>query len=273
MVSLPKFVLAAVGHNEQEYLAGSLEMLFEAAGPGDDVWFVDSASTDDSAKLAAGMGATVVDAPIGKGRAVATAMKVCEADHICLIDADIVSSEFNIAALLRHAALDRPADMIIGQFWQEGLAFMPSTTAIFAPLTQALFPEVGDRYGTKTLTGFRVFSKWDFEELPPTFGLEAFFNIEAAVNRWSTRVVDIGRYEGRFLRKPLMPYEIAETILDLAEKHDRLSRAERSRWEDWVEQVAGKLKDHEGLQSQSLEMRRHVMKALSLPRPSDEDYV
>jgi glycosyltransferase involved in cell wall biosynthesis len=68
---------AVVGHNEAERLHVAVQQARAAAGPRDEVWFVDSASTDDSCARAAALGARVVPAPRGKGRALAAALAQC----------------------------------------------------------------------------------------------------------------------------------------------------------------------------------------------------
>src|SRR5438552_18435019 len=80
---------AVVGHNEGEYLARSIGQAAAAARDGDRLLFVDGQSTDGSADLAASLGAEVVEAPLGKGRAVAAALARCEPPYIRLIDGDI----------------------------------------------------------------------------------------------------------------------------------------------------------------------------------------
>jgi hypothetical protein len=54
------FTLAVVGRNEAGTLARVIEQAQRAAAPGDRVWFVDSASSDDSAEIARRMGAEVI---------------------------------------------------------------------------------------------------------------------------------------------------------------------------------------------------------------------
>ena len=68
------FTFAVVGHNEAPLLATAVRQAMEAVEPGDGVWFVDSESSDDSAAVARSLGAEVVPAPLGKGRAMAAAL-------------------------------------------------------------------------------------------------------------------------------------------------------------------------------------------------------
>ena len=60
---------AVIGHNEAPTVANAIGQAAEAAESGDRVWFVDSASTDDSAAIATSLGAEVIAAPLGKGQA------------------------------------------------------------------------------------------------------------------------------------------------------------------------------------------------------------
>jgi glycosyltransferase involved in cell wall biosynthesis len=47
------FTFAVVGHNEAATLRYSMAQALAAAAPGEEVWFVDSGSTDDSLDVAA----------------------------------------------------------------------------------------------------------------------------------------------------------------------------------------------------------------------------
>ncbi len=52
------FTFAVVGRNEAERLAGMVGLALEAAQPGDRVWFVDSASEDESIAVREGSAST-----------------------------------------------------------------------------------------------------------------------------------------------------------------------------------------------------------------------
>src|ERR1700722_18546222 len=79
MAAAQGFTFAVVGRNEAERLAGIVGLALEAAQPGDRVWFVDSASEDDSIAVARGLGVDeVIEGPEGKGRAMDAALDRCE---------------------------------------------------------------------------------------------------------------------------------------------------------------------------------------------------
>lgn len=73
-----RITFAVVGHNEAAYLACSLGQAAEARRDGGRLAFVDGQSTDGSDAIAASFGAEVIEAPLGKGRAVAAALAACE---------------------------------------------------------------------------------------------------------------------------------------------------------------------------------------------------
>ena len=243
-------------------------MLVEASRFADRVVFVDSASTDCSVQIARDRGVPVVEAPLGKGRAVSRLFDELDGEHACLIDADIVGHQDNFAELICRESGHFPEAMIVGQFWGDGPRLMPSTDGVYGPLSESFFPEIGDRFGSKPLTGFRVIppALQDLD-LPHGFGLESFFNIESVMTGIGSRVVDIGRYIGRFKAKPEMPVEIGRTILDLAVSHHRLDPANRASWETWLENFAGPLRNHRVTAGEYIEMRNHVLSHLESARP------
>jgi glucosyl-3-phosphoglycerate synthase len=205
---------AVVGHNEAALLANALEQALAARRSDEPVWFVDSASTDGSAELARSLGAEVVGAPLGKGRAVATAVERCETKYMCVIDADLERTTRNVPATLREALERTGADMVVGEFeWYEK-PFRPTTTTIWRPLTGSLFPEAMASVPLVPLSGFRVFDlELARELLPPGFGLEVHLNIVGSLDGRRTVTEDIGVYTGT-VRRPLWD-EWLEPVLTL----------------------------------------------------------
>jgi glucosyl-3-phosphoglycerate synthase len=105
--------------NEARTLHRALSDATAAALGADQVRFVNSASTDGSAGLAAAMGVPVIDAPVGKGRAIAAAVHSTETPFLCLLDADILGASRNIPAGIAAALRMSRADMIVGDFTEE----------------------------------------------------------------------------------------------------------------------------------------------------------
>lgn len=261
------FTFAVVGHNEEPHLAAALHQALLASRIGDRVVFVDSASTDGSARIAEEVGVEVLAAPLGKGRAVRAALEYCKSDYLCLLDADIVDAELNIAERLRWAATELRLDMIVGQFWSRGASVLTSTVGVYGPMVEAFFPEVSDRYGSRPLSGFRVLRPDHFPGLPGDFGVESHLNIEVVMRGGGAAITDIGCYGGRYRHKPDMPFEIAGAILDLAERHGRLDPELRGDWEEWVRRIVELFSGYHGGEDQRERYRRRLFEALALPRP------
>ena len=227
---------AVVGHNEAATLSNVTWQAMEAAGPGDRVWFVDSASSDGSAEIAARLGAEVIPAPLGKGRAVAEALARCETSHICFLDGDLVSSSENIPRILRQASTENDAHMVVADFsWPEKKRFAGAVIGIYRPLVSKLFPEALDRFGGMPFSGFRMLrSDLPLGSLPSGFGLETYLNVLCTVRGLRTEVVDVGVFNGPVRTKPELGLEVAQVLLDVAIAHGRLDRLLRPEWDAWV---------------------------------------
>jgi glucosyl-3-phosphoglycerate synthase len=238
---------AVLGHNEAELLANAVGQAREALEPGDELWFVDGQSTDGSAELAAALGAQVVEAPLGKGRAVALAIGRCETPYICLLDGDIENSEKNIALTLARALAAEPADMLVGEYTWPGRRVFHSMRTVYGRLVEALFPDTLEPVGEMPYSGFRLLrTDLDFGELPGGFGIETYLNLMTAVRGWRVRPVDIGIYEGPVRRKPELGLEVGRVVLDVAEMAGRIDPEARPGWDEWLERVATVLGEQPG---------------------------
>ena len=220
-------------------LANAVGQAREAAQPGEPVWFVDSASTDDSAALAASLGVEVVDAPLGKGRAVARAFDLCATRYICLLDADIESSTTNIPRALRAAVHTTGADMVVGEFVEPARRIRTTRDALYRPLVEAFFPEARDYCASTPLSGFRVLNlDRPPGRVPPGFGVEAHLNVAFVAEGRSVAVADIGEYRGPIRPSGAIARDVAQAILDLAVEHGRLAAGARRPWDAWAAKVA-----------------------------------
>ena len=231
------FTYAVLGRDEAELLPNALRQALAAARPGDQVVFVDSASSDESAAVAAGLGVRRVDAPAGKGRAVALVLDTATTDHVVFVDADIENSERNIPAALRHAAERSGADLVVGDIdWAERP--MLNSANVYRPLVGALFPEVLEPVGGFPFSGFRVLrTAFDWGPIPPGFGVDAHLNVTAAARGGRIVSEPLGRYWGPVRPKRLLGREVGAAILDAAVADGRLSRGCRAQWDAWVEHV------------------------------------
>jgi glucosyl-3-phosphoglycerate synthase len=230
---------AVVGRNEAGTVERVVREAFEATRPGDRVWFVDSDSSDGSADLAGRLGAELIHAPAGKGRAMAAAVERCDTSHICFLDADLVSTTQPVALALREGLERTGASMIVADFdWRGGPGVRSHVVALWRPLAGELFPEALAIAPRFPLSGFRVLEiDLAGRPLPPGFGVEAHLNVRAAVEGRRIATVDVGEFVGAVRRQPALSTDMATAIFDLAEAHGRLDAELRPRWEAWVEEV------------------------------------
>jgi glucosyl-3-phosphoglycerate synthase len=265
-----RFIFAVVGHDEAATLAGVLEQAFAAAQPSDDVWFVDSASSDDSARIAATLGAKVVKAPLGKGRAIAAAVERSNGSSLCFVDADIEYSKENIPLLLRQAAASTGADMVIGEV--DELVRRRSTMIVAWPLLARLFPEALEIPLRQPLSGFRVLRGGvEVGELPPGYGVETHLNLRFALNRSRVVTCPLGAHRGPlrgYANAPAMAMDVAAAILDLAEFHGRLDPHERPRWDEWVEPAVDLIRGQPPPGADDAEYRRRLTEMAARPLPA-----
>jgi len=234
-----------VGHNEAATLGKVLEQCRAAARSGDSVWFVDSASTDSSAAVAAEAGARVLPAPLGKGRAVAAAIARHGEGWLILVDADVQESAVSIPAALREAAARSTADMIVGQVESPGKR-RSVTPHLYEPLVRALFPETPDL--DRPLSGFRALrAGLPLRDLPGGYGIEVHLNVQVALIGGRIETLPLGDHRG-----PIRGYahigraarEIADALLDLATASGRIT--DRRAWAAWTARVLTVIDDQPG---------------------------
>jgi glucosyl-3-phosphoglycerate synthase len=233
------FTFAVVGRNEAATLPTALGFALDAAQGDDQVWFVDSGSTDASAQIAADLGAEVVPGPVGKGRAMQVAFDRCTAGHLIFLDADYEWSERNIPAEIRAEAVRTDADMVVGTYDEAGRrrVVMPG---VYHPLVGALAPEALEHIDI-ALSGFRAVRPHVLRSpLPPGYGAETHLNLEATFG--GDRVVScpVGGFRGSlrgYTNIPAILDDVAAAILDSAIRHGRLEQSARSVWDGWVDGV------------------------------------
>lgn len=260
---------AVVGHNEAPTLPRALTDALAARRDGDEVVFVDSASTDDSAEVAEAHGVRVLSAPLGKGRAMQAALDACTTRLLCFVDGDIHGSSDNIPERLATCARTTEMTMVVGEFSERGRSILSNTVAIYGPLVAHLVPEAADRYGSRPLTGFRVIDATrDWGPLPPDFGVEAYLNVMAPqFGGAATCVCSIGLYEGRFLYKPTMGLEIAKPILDFAQRAGRIDAQQRAAWDAWVQVAVDHIATFRGEPERREAFRRRLLELAARPAP------
>ncbi|MFE3449976.1 glycosyltransferase family 2 protein [Nonomuraea sp. NPDC059194] len=266
-MALFTFVIPA--HNEESTVATIVGQARAAAQRGDHVLVVDSAATDATADRAAAAGAEVLRGPKGKGAAMNAALDQVRTEWVCFLDADLVSSEVNVAAQLRAAAASCPAGHVLGDYeYDHPGTILSSTFTVYEPLTDRFFPETGFM-GANALTGYRaVHRSLLTEPLPADFGVESFLNITLAVAGARAQVSHLGVIGSRF--RPTggtMAREIGTAVLDLAVAHGRLDVAERDAWEAWLEDGVAAIAPQSANGGRSATLSR-LFTAVRRPMPS-----
>jgi glucosyl-3-phosphoglycerate synthase len=263
------FTYAVVGHNEAGTLANALRQVSDARRPGDRVWFVDSASTDDSARIAASLDVPVIDAPLGKGRAMAVALEECDDGYLCFVDADLESSEVNIPQRLRDVADTTGADMVVGAF-HERARRLAVTPGLYLPLLGALFPERIDDLRVP-LSGFRALRiGLPIRPLPPGYGAETHLNLEVPAARGRIADCDLGLFKGNlrgYANIPAIGTDVAAALLDLAIAHGRLDTSRRPEWDAWVDVVLGVLRTQPPVGADDARYVEDLLAAAARPLP------
>lgn len=266
-----RFTFAVIGRNESETLTGMVEQALAAAEPGDEVVFVDSASTDDSAEVAAATGVRVIEAPRGKGRAVAAALAACDGGYACTLDADLGSSERNIPAELRAAAAGSGVDMLVGEFTEHARR-RSVQPAIYRPLARALFPESLERFHAVPISGFRVINaELELGDLPPGYGVETHLNLWHTIHDRPTATTDLGEYVGQlrgYANVAEIATDVAAAILDLAVEHGRLREEARPEWDRWAHEVVAVIASQPPVGADESEYYARLETATERPLPS-----
>ncbi|WP_170317139.1 glycosyltransferase family 2 protein [Acrocarpospora corrugata] len=231
---------------------------------------VDSGSTDATADLAAEAGAEVIRGPLGKGAAMRLAASFVDTPWVCFLDADLVETSHNIAAVLRERALGAGDEvaMIVGEFTDPPPEpVLGNTIALYPTLVRALFPEADGRFGRRPLSGFRVVRPELVADVPDDFGVEAHLNLTVAVSGRPFIVTPIGMYRQRFRYKPDMGREIGKAILDVAIAHGRLAPPARPAWDHWVAWLAETMGSYRGDLEDRDAYLAHLMAAAAAPLP------
>jgi glucosyl-3-phosphoglycerate synthase len=234
------FTFAVVGRNEAERLAGMVGLALEAAQPGDRVWFIDSASEDDSIAVARALGVDeVIEGPEGKGRAMDAALDRCRSGYICFLDADFFEWTVNVPAMLREAALTTGADMVVGTYSDDRRRVIQPY--VYWLLADALVPDYGRHCDPTPLSGLRVVDPALVQRpLPPGYGVETYLNLTFAGAGHRIAAVDLGFMRGplrRYANVPEVSSAVAREVLDFAVGCGGLDPEQRPAWERWIDEV------------------------------------
>jgi hypothetical protein len=141
-----------------------------------------------------------------------------------------------VALALRRAIEAERADMVVGDFDWPGKRFAGAVVGIYRPLVEDLFPDALHVAPRMPFSGFRILDAGlDIGPLPPRWGAETYLNLHLVAERRRVVTEDLGTYEGPDRLKTVeLGLDVAQVILDLAERHGRIESALRPRWEAWV---------------------------------------
>jgi glycosyltransferase involved in cell wall biosynthesis len=195
MANSPSLCILIPCHNEALCIAGVVAD-FRAVFPSAAIVVVNNASTDDTARVAAQAGATVINEPRkGKAQAIITALEQIEADLVIMVDGD-GSYPAKGALILYSKYLEHPVDAI------PGIRRAPSEShGAFRPMHQLgthLFAVcTGLVFGYKpkdVFSGLRLFSRRFYKNVPilsSGFELEMELTIQAVDKGFSFCEVEI----------------------------------------------------------------------------------
>jgi glucosyl-3-phosphoglycerate synthase len=263
------FTFIIPAHNEQDSVATIVGQARRAARPGDRVLVVDSGSTDGTSGRAADAGAEVLRGPLGKGAAMMAGLDATVTPWVCFLDADLMSSDDNVPALLREAAVGGATDHVVGDWeYADPGTILSNTFTIYEPLVARFFPEVAGRLGANSLTGYRAVRRACVgNRLPPDFGVEAHLNITVAMAGGRSSVLFLGVIASRFRHKPVMGREIGRAVLDLAVAHGRLDPGDYPMWSRWVEAGVAEIAEVDDTGGRSRALAR-LFAAVRRPMPT-----
>ena len=191
---------------------------------------------------------------------------------VCFLDADLTTSDHNVPALLRDAAVRGAADQVVGDWeYADPGTILSNTFTLYEPLVSRFFPEIAGKLGANSLTGYRAVRRCYMRNpLPPDFGVEAHLNITVATAGGLSAVLSLGMIASRFRHKPAMGREIARAVLKLAVDCGRLDPSESPMWNDWVDVGVATIAEIDAVGGRSRALAR-LFAAVRRPMPTTRD--
>jgi glucosyl-3-phosphoglycerate synthase len=204
-----------------------------------DVLVSASGCTDDTAKLAREAGARAIEAPIGKGAAIAAGLDETAGDVVCLIDGDIrYFGDEPLSSLLIRPILNDICDACVTDLYWRPLYPQLWLLGFFAPLAGALYPEILPKVGSTPWSGQRAARRefWP-AELPDDFtvDLELLFHWNRAVPRLRPIVADDWVNPQR--PKPELMHAELDVVLRHALEDDRIGEDGISAIKQWFDEA------------------------------------
>lgn len=222
-----KLSIVIPAYNEAMSINHVISMCREAS-QSHEIVVIDDGSTDATAQVAKDAGASIVETTPNRGKAAAMARgaSLASGNAVMFIDADLDKLNPQQINELYEPIWAGTSEIAIGTYIFP--CFQSFTKTVYEPLMSLLFPEVLEFIHTGWLSGQRCLTRTLLNRLTLSggFAVETSMNLQLTFMQPRPRlaIVNLGNI-GPHVKPPRMSMlTLAETILDEAEKYDRLSR-------------------------------------------------
>ncbi|MEU4764624.1 glycosyltransferase [Actinosynnema sp. NPDC023794] len=251
-------------HNEEatidEVVAESSRGL-EVLGTSGEVIVSASGCTDRTADVAREAGATVVDAGLGKGTAIARGVAAGKGDIICLVDGDLrYFGDLPLVTLLVEPILNGTADATVSDLYWRPLYPQLWLCGFFAPLAGTLFPEMLPKVGSTPWSGQRaaVRELWP-ESLPTGFTADLALLLHWNANAVRMRPVLADDWTNPQRPKPELMEEEFGLLVESAVTRGRIGRQAVPRLRGWFEQTYALMAEYDPEQHDPREFEARIL--------------
>lgn len=229
-------------HNEEvsvaQVIADARAGLESLDVPGD-ITVCASGCTDLTADVAAEAGAAVVEAPKGKGAAIAAGLEATSGEIVCLIDGDLqYFGPTPLSALLVQPLLDGVADAVVSDLYWRPLYPQLWLHGFFVPLAGLVFPEMVAKVGTTPWSGQRAAlrSLWP-STLPTDFTVDLHLLLHWNRHALRMRPVLADDWTNPQRPKPRLMTDELAVLLDWALADGRIEESQLPLIREWHVQV------------------------------------
>jgi glycosyltransferase involved in cell wall biosynthesis len=221
-----------------------------------------SGCTDRTADIAAAAGAQVLEAPLGKGAAIAQALQVVNGDVVCLVDADVqYFGEPPLVALLTEPILHGIADACVTDLYWRPLYPQLWLHGFFAPITGLLFPELLAKAGSTPWSGQRAAARelWP-DNLPSDFTVDLALLFHWNEHAVRLRPVLADDWVNPQRPKPDLMAQELELIISAAIRGKRITPDLADSLRGWYDQVHNLMATYRHGQDDPQEFERSILK-------------